>query len=34
LKNGRYTIKISGNPDKVMKGKIIVEGGVMSDFKA
>ncbi len=33
LKKGRYTVKMSGNPDKVMKGQIIVEGGVMSDFK-
>jgi hypothetical protein len=34
LKKGRYTITVSGNPNKVMKGKIIVEGGVMNDFKA
>jgi len=34
LKKGRYTIKISGDPDKVRKGQIIVEGGVLSDFKA
>jgi len=34
LKRGRYTFKISGDPEKVMKGKIIIEGGVMSDFKA
>ena len=34
LKKGRYSLKKSGNPDKVMKGQIIVEGGVMSDFKA
>ena len=34
LKHGRYTIKQSGNPDKVMHGQIIVEGGVLSDFKA
>ncbi len=34
LKKGRYTLKKSGNPNKVMKGQIIVEGGVMSDFKA
>ena len=33
LKRGRYSLKKSGNPDKVMKGQIIVEGGVMSDFK-
>ncbi len=34
LKKGRYTIKQSGNPDKVIKGNIIIEGGVMSNFKA
>ncbi len=34
LKKGRYTLKKSGDPDKVMKGQIIIEGGVMSDFKA
>jgi len=34
LKKGRYTLKMSGDPDKVRKGQIIVEGGVMSDFKA
>ena len=34
LKEGRYTFKKSGNPDKVMKGEIIVEGGIMSNFKA
>ena len=34
LKRGRYTFKSSGDPDKMMKGKIIIEGGVMSDFKA
>lgn len=34
LKKGRYSIKISGDPDKVMKGQVIVEGGIMSDFKA
>ena len=34
LKKGRYTLKKSGNPDGVMKGQIIVEGGIMSDFKA
>jgi hypothetical protein len=34
LKNGRYTIKQSGNPDKVMQGQIIVEGGILSGFKA
>ena len=34
LNKGRYTVKMSGNPDKVMSGQIIVEGGMMSDFKA
>lgn len=34
LKRGRYTFKSSGNPDKVMKGKVIIKGGIMSDFKA
>ncbi len=34
LKKGRYTLKQSGNPDRMMKGQIIVEGGIMSDFKA
>ncbi len=34
LKHGRYTVKLSGNMDKVMHGEIIVEGGVLSDFKA
>jgi len=34
LKKGRYSLKISGDPDKVMKGHIIVEGGTLSNFKA
>ncbi len=34
LKHGRYTLKISGNPDKTLKGQIIIEGGMMKDFKA
>lgn len=34
LKKGRYSLKQSGNMDKVMKGRIIIEGGVMKDFKA
>lgn len=34
LKRGRYTLKMSGDPDKERKGQIIVEGGVMSNFKA
>ncbi|UPT76899.1 AsmA-like C-terminal domain-containing protein [Sulfurovum sp. XGS-02] len=34
LQNGRYTLKFSGDPEKTMKGEIIIEGGVMKDFKA
>ncbi len=34
LQNGRYSLKASGNPEETMKGEIIVEGGVMKDFKA
>jgi len=34
LKEGRYSLKKYGDPDKVMKGQIIVEGGVMRDFAA
>ncbi len=34
LQHGRYTLKLSGDPEKTMKGEIIVEGGVMKDFKA
>ena len=34
LQNGRYTFKSYGDPDKVMHGKIIIEGGVMKGFKA
>jgi hypothetical protein len=34
LKGGRYSLKKSGNPDKVMKGEIIIEGGVIKGFKA
>ena len=34
LKNGRYTFKSYGDPDKVMHGKIVIEGGVMKGFKA
>jgi hypothetical protein len=34
LKNGRYSITKKGDPKKVMKGKIMIEGGVMKDFKA
>jgi len=34
LQNGRYSITKKGNPDKIMHGEIIVEGGVMKGFKA
>ena len=34
LHHGRYSITKTGNPEKVMKGEIIVEGGVMKNFKA
>ncbi len=34
LHNGRYSMKSSGNPEGTMKGEVIVEGGVMKDFKA
>jgi hypothetical protein len=34
LKGGRYSITLDGDPDKTMQGRIIVEGGVLSDFKA
>lgn len=34
LKEGRYTLKLSGNSDEVRKGQIIIEGGNLSDFKA
>jgi len=34
LQDGRYSLKKSGDPHKTMKGEIIVEGGVMKDFKA
>jgi len=34
LKGGRYSLKKEGDPDRVMKGRIIIEGGVLSDFKA
>lgn len=33
LEKGRYTLKLTGDPDKTMQGKIIVEGGVMKGFK-
>jgi len=34
LKNGRYTFKLNGDPDGELKGEILVEGGVLKDFKA
>jgi len=34
LKQGRYTLKKSGDPAQRMKGQILIEGGVLSDFKA
>ncbi len=34
LHDGRYTFKSHGDPDKIMYGEIIIEGGVMRDFKA
>jgi hypothetical protein len=34
LKNGRYTFKLNGDPDGELKGEILVEGGVIKDFKA
>ncbi len=34
LKNGRYSLKKEGILGKKMKGRIIIEGGVLSDFKA
>jgi len=34
LKRGRYSLKKEGDLDTLMKGHIIIEGGVLSDFKA
>ncbi len=34
LQKGRYSLNIRGNPQIIMKGQIIIEGGVMKDFKA
>ena len=34
LKKGRYTFKSQGIPMKNIKGEIVIEGGVMSGFKA
>ncbi len=33
LKEGRYSLKKVGDPSKMMKGRILIEGGVLSDFK-
>ena len=34
LHDGRYTIRLSGTPGKQMKGEIVLEGGILSRFKA
>ena len=34
LKGGRYSIEKKGDPDKTMHGRIIIEGGTLSDFAA
>ncbi len=34
LKQGRYSLTLTGDPEKLMRGRIIIEGGVLSDFKA
>ena len=34
LKGGRYSLKKEGDPSKRMRGRIIIEGGILSDFKA
>jgi len=34
LKGGRYSLKKEGDPSKKMKGRILIEGGILSDFKA
>ena len=34
LHNGRYTLRASGDPEKLLHGEVIIEGGVMKDFKA
>ena len=34
LKQGRYSMKLTGDPARQMKGRIIIEGGVLSDFRA
>ena len=34
LQSGRYSFKNYGNPNRVMKGEVLIEGGVMRNFKA
>ena len=34
LQKGRYTIKISGTPGKLMKGEILLDGGILKSFTA
>jgi len=34
LHKGRYTFRASGDPEKLLHGEVIIEGGVMRDFKA
>ncbi|SFZ97836.1 Putative periplasmic protein [hydrothermal vent metagenome] len=34
LKRGSYTFKSRGDPNKTMYGEVLIEGGVMSGFKA
>ena len=34
LKQGRYSIKKWGNPKTIMNAEVIIEGGVLKDFKA
>ncbi|BAF72438.1 DUF3971 domain-containing protein [Sulfurovum sp. NBC37-1] len=34
LQKGRYTFRISGTPGKLMKGEILLDGGVLKSFKA
>ena len=34
LKGGRYSLRKEGDPEHKMKGRILIEGGVLSDFKA
>lgn len=34
IKGGSYTIEKRGHPDRVMYGKILIEGGILGEFKA